>query len=966
MKKKATNQAGSTVPKELNSLVGQMQASMAKLDSIAGHLDGLFSGIGSKIHRAASEDLPKWKQNLEGVRNLGDELNQDIKDYNTSQDVQNKIQQTGYSQRVAELEVSRDLALAHAKSYNVTKEHIDDINKEYDKTVAIAKTRDEMLQDQETEMKAAERIKKIDSARSDLMDKINKKAAIAKLIFKDQRALAAAGMATMIKGYHSLNETFDEFRKEGLSVGQAMKETGVSVAAMFSLSGASLKENQELMSGMAESMGNMNGITTDTVVEVGKLAKTFGVSLGAAGKLQGQLQNMPGATAESATSTMEFAGALAMAAHVAPGAVMKDMAANAEAIALNTKNGGKDMAAVSVAAHKLGVEMSSLTKMSAGLLDFENSINKQMEASVLLGREVNLDKARELALNGDIVGATKEMLKNVGGEAEFNKMNALQRQALADSMSVSVSDLSKLVKNQDQLNTLTEEQKQALKDGVPISEVLAANAAGFTGKITDGALSIGGMVSGFGLFARGLKDSAGMAKGMMDGFKGGAGMFGKMGGVLKGAVGLGKTPKVPSTDALADSGKKMSGGGTGEGIKTKMINIAEGIKAFGNTKVLFGALNLIPASIGLIAFIPGILGAKLVERINGEKFQASMYGLAYGIEAMGKGKVFVGSLGLIAASVGLIAMIPGVIGGLLLGASASFIAAGLAILGAGLEVFGAIAATGIPFLGILLLAAFGAALIPFGYALSLATPAIEAFGNVILKVFTGIGIVIKAAAEGLSTLFTSLGSVDIAHLLAIGPALIMIGVGLAALGGGSILGAIGSFLGGDPIKKINSLAEAGAGLKPTSTELQGIATALTNISTSLNALDVTNLDILGSALFSVSDGLSAMVGSGFMAIPIIGALTGLALVAPALRGIADIFGNGGTGSNNSSSTKDDVSGMESSSTKDAVSGMEVVKRLDRLIKLVESGHDINIDGKKLGMYLALAAPRQQLTNLKPL
>ena len=41
----------------------------------------------------------------------------------------------------------------------------------------------------------------------------------------------------------------------------------------------------------------------------------------------------------------------------------------------------------------------------------------------------------------------KEILKQVGGEAEFNKMNVIQRKALAESVGVNVEQLSRLVRN---------------------------------------------------------------------------------------------------------------------------------------------------------------------------------------------------------------------------------------------------------------------------------------------------------------------------------------------------------------------------------------------------------------------------------------------------------------------------------------------------------------------------------------
>ena len=76
-----------------------------------------------------------------------------------------------------------------------------------------------------------------------------------------------------------------------------------------------------------------------------------------------------------------------------------------------------------------------------------NSRLDTIQASVLLGREINLDRARQLALNNDLAGALEEVVTQVGGEAEFNELNRIQRQALADSVGVSVQELSRLVRD---------------------------------------------------------------------------------------------------------------------------------------------------------------------------------------------------------------------------------------------------------------------------------------------------------------------------------------------------------------------------------------------------------------------------------------------------------------------------------------------------------------------------------------
>ena len=132
---------------------------------------------------------------------------------------------------------------------------------------------------------------------------------------------------------------------------------------------------------------------------------------------------------------------------VAPDAVFRQLAENAEAVALSINDGGDNLIKAAIQARKLGVEFRTVTGIADKLLDFESSIESQLQASVLLGREINLDRARQLALNNDLAGALEEVVTQVGGEAEFNELNRIQRQALADSVGVSVQELSRLVRD---------------------------------------------------------------------------------------------------------------------------------------------------------------------------------------------------------------------------------------------------------------------------------------------------------------------------------------------------------------------------------------------------------------------------------------------------------------------------------------------------------------------------------------
>ena len=91
---------------------------------------------------------------------------------------------------------------------------------------------------------------------------------------------------------------------------------------------------------------------------------------------------------------------------VIPSDVAGDLAANTEKFAEYGKDGGKNMIEAAIAAKKLGLEMSSLTNVTDGLLDIENSLTSELELGALLGKNINFEQARRrLAYEGEIGSA---------------------------------------------------------------------------------------------------------------------------------------------------------------------------------------------------------------------------------------------------------------------------------------------------------------------------------------------------------------------------------------------------------------------------------------------------------------------------------------------------------------------------------------------------------------------------------
>lgn len=288
-----------------------------------------------------------------------------------------------------------------------------------------------------------------------------------------------------------------------LSMAKFANETGLSYKQTLKLGGA-LAINAEGVEALTEEFGNINNITTMMAVDMKILNKQYGISAKASAQILKLQTATSGMSNRQLLNVQKETAQMARLEGVSPAAVFESMAADSEAFAKFTKDSGKNLMQAAIQAKKLGLEMSAITGAAEGLLNLEDSLTKQMEASVLLGRDINLDRARSLALAGDISGVQQEIVKAVGGENEWNSMNLIQRKALADAVGLQVSEVSKVVGAQNKLNQATEEggkqqwgmiAKSAALGALLIGIIVAAISAATLGTATLPA--IGAAAAGF-------------------------------------------------------------------------------------------------------------------------------------------------------------------------------------------------------------------------------------------------------------------------------------------------------------------------------------------------------------------------------------------------------------------------------------------------------------------------------------
>jgi hypothetical protein len=105
-------------------------------------------------------------------------------------------------------------------------------------------------------------------------------------------------------------------------------------------------------------------------------------------------------------------------------------------------------------ANKLGLSLKDTANISRNLLDFEESLTAEMSAELMIGRDLELSRARSLALDGKSAEAVAELAKNFGSAEEFSQLNVLAREDLAKAMGMEVDQLADAIKKEEVLRSL--------------------------------------------------------------------------------------------------------------------------------------------------------------------------------------------------------------------------------------------------------------------------------------------------------------------------------------------------------------------------------------------------------------------------------------------------------------------------------------------------------------------------------
>ena len=601
---------------------------------------------------------------------------------------------------------------------------------------------------------------------------------------------------------------------------------------------------------MAEAK-NLMGLTADEAQNLGVYAKITGTSADAYRKSIAAGFQEYGKNNRSAVSL---------------GATQKEVLSTSDSIRLSLGGSGKNIAEAANAALSLGTNLQGVENISKNLMNFESSIKAEMQAQLLTGKQLNLAKAREYALNNDLAGVANEIKRQGIDSAWWGRSNYVQQENMAKALGMSREEMAKMLIQQELANgastemlaknmKISEEELkaatmadtwkksiaelaqaltpiiQAVRPFVEIVGVIVSKISSLTGWI----FSLGGLLDRInektskwiqtvgklvlawpiigrvtGAFFTGLTGHVGKA----------VASFGSLKTAAIGAFAFIKNPKA----GVQNIASKVKNAGKG-----KIQKVGETGKAVSGTAATRAAGTTAQTVKGKGSNLPR-LGSSIAQFLR--KFDRVLPGSI--------SKALKSALALIPIA----AASPAIALASLVGPLAK---RGLPALGQGIAgFFRTLSKSGSAITqGSLYLAIFGAALIPLAFALRLAAPAFNAFANVV----AAAGIVIKSVFAGLGTLLENI-TLEKAAALAI------LGGGFAALGVGIAAGAVGLLL--FPVKKFTKLTQSlseisqTSGLSQVVSDLTQMSVALGSVAESLDKVDlqkfkkITTISTLGN------------------------------------------------------------------------------------------------------------------------
>jgi len=324
-------------------------------------------------------------------------------------------------------------------------------------------------------------------------------------VLMNTKLLAMAVAGFLVKAIIDFGKAVIEVRNElGLSAKNAlelsvnMKQASVGAK----LVGGDTEKAESAIKAFAETTGRVNKLSGKTATQFGMMSSTIGASAESMGTLLKFTMMANDGSQEKALADLKSVEAIAKSENLLGSQVFDDVADAAKTQATFFGKSVVEIAKATKEMRKLGIETSALNDIAESLLDLESSLSSEFELQLLFGKNINLQKARELAFARDNEGLAKEVKRLFGDQFDLSTMNAAQAKALQQSLNLSQEQMTNLVKGTGEFGDKAKESSKIMQFLKNNAVALGVIIGGVVGLMISGAVAIrAAFTAGFSLLA---------------------------------------------------------------------------------------------------------------------------------------------------------------------------------------------------------------------------------------------------------------------------------------------------------------------------------------------------------------------------------------------------------------------------------------------------------------------------------
>jgi len=291
-----------------------------------------------------------------------------------------------------------------------------------------------------------------------------------------------AMIGLLVKGFQSLLSLGQKFSQKTADIGKSFLGMGSGSATVVKNLKLIAQENNNMNFAEAKrAMDGINAVAGTSVMVSKEQADTYQEYVDLLGLSEEATQGLFKISELTGTSfgdiddtikntVMSIDGASEASVNLTD--IMNEVAMASSTTLANVGSSPEALAKAAFQAKRLGMTLDQIAAAGEASLDFESSIANEMEAELLLGKNLNLEALRSASLRGDEEQVAKEMNRILSENYDATEGNKIAQQALAKTLGVSVDEMHKM--NQTRLL-----QNQLAKKGITDQDLAQKTLARF-------------------------------------------------------------------------------------------------------------------------------------------------------------------------------------------------------------------------------------------------------------------------------------------------------------------------------------------------------------------------------------------------------------------------------------------------------------------------------------------------------